>query len=189
MPYLRRGATPWGDTKDDRSGKIQELQNGGARSTLRFPATRRKLLNGASRRYTWAISIRDHSVSPLIRRNFKRGYLTQAFQFPNDPISQRRAADVCVHACARACNCPKRRGSSIRARSSTCSCDSWAGATSRLRRYHGESQRAGRLLGGFSSGASGEFGLNPYLAGNGREREKCHSSYAIYAHLFQGSIL
>lgn len=81
--------------------RSKSYSNGDARSTLPFPAMRRKLLNGAPRRYTWAISIRDHSVSPLIRRNFKRGYLTQAFQFPNDPISQRRRGCMRARMCTR----------------------------------------------------------------------------------------
>lgn len=54
------------NTKDDwcRSGKIQELQIGDAIHSPGF--RRRKLLNGAPSRCAWTISIRNHSVSPLL---------------------------------------------------------------------------------------------------------------------------
>lgn len=110
------------------------------RSTLPFPATRRKLLNGAST----LIHVNDKHPRPFrfssYQTKLQTRLPTQAVQFPSDPISQRRG--VRVHAYARACNCSRRRGSStfldvfhvlVRER------DSGARATSRLRRHYGES--------------------------------------------------
>lgn len=97
-----------------RSGKIQEIRSAAPKSILSFLTTRRKIAHG---RLSLILEERqylcDYYTSSPYQRNLRRSQpRTRAFQFPNDPISQRRSR---THACARACVAlaPRIHGSSL----------------------------------------------------------------------------
>jgi len=148
-------------------------------STLLFLAARRKLLNGAP-------SMRVNDKHPRLFRFFSLSDKTSsAITYTKVSISE-RPNFATTYACARACNCSRRRGSSTFLDIFHARHRKRDKQERHLRKHYGESwcdtppQAESRQEINFKN--------QSLVSKKSREKNVCHF-FTVYAHLFQGLIL